>query len=125
MSDKISQSQVLLVIPLAGVVALVAFEMIRALSAAEADLSGLPPVAMLASLLSLSALAPILLTFAKSVCRWIALVIAGLMTLFHSMHVVEHLVIPDLPMVGLIGITMLLPSLIATLYLWRDKSSWA
>ncbi|MEM8814279.1 MAG: hypothetical protein AAGE85_00485 [Pseudomonadota bacterium] len=112
------RTAVLLTIPVAGLIALIALEVIRGASG-----GGLPPVAMLTGIVCLSALPVILLaTSAGALARWVSFGIALLMSLFHALHILEHAAAPDFGMAMLILITMFAPSFLAAVQLWTSRN---
>ncbi|MEM9209150.1 MAG: hypothetical protein AAGA61_07880 [Pseudomonadota bacterium] len=114
----------LLTVLLAGMLTMILFEIMRGLGvgAYAFDPSSLPPVGMLTGVVALTSLPVILLSVSSGKgSRWVSLVITGLMTLFHGLHILEHVMIPDYELAVLIGVTMLLPNAIATAQLWSGR----
>ncbi len=110
----------LLIVPFAGMVALIVLELLRALSADPIDVSGLPPVDMLVIILCLSAVPVILSCVIEAAAgRWIAFGITVLLALFHALHVVEHAGAGDISVGALILVTMFVPSAFAAWGIWR------
>ncbi|MEM9532802.1 MAG: hypothetical protein AAGA23_17920 [Pseudomonadota bacterium] len=119
-----SRAALMLAVPLAGLLALIVFEVMRNLSTGTYDPAALPPVDMLVGVLSVSTLAVIALClFAGSAGRWFALVVAVLMTLFHAMHILEHAMARDFSMGVLILITMLIPSGAGAWMIWKLRKA--
>ena len=116
-----SRTAVLLLIPVAGMIALITFEVVRGI-AAGSGVDGLPPVGMLVGVICLSALPVILLTCSgASLARWISFGIAVLMSLFHAAHILEHVSASDITMTALILVTMFAPSVLAAIQLWKMR----
>ncbi|MEM9305181.1 MAG: hypothetical protein AAGE01_23930 [Pseudomonadota bacterium] len=112
----------LLALPLAGLVALLVFEIMRGLAGDGYDPGALPPVAALSVMLCLTATPVIALCLSSgAAARWLAFGIASLLTLFHAMHVVEHAAVGDWSLLALIAITMLLPSGAGAGLLWTTR----
>ncbi|MEM6706066.1 MAG: hypothetical protein AAF690_25340, partial [Acidobacteriota bacterium] len=108
------RAAVLLIVPVLGLLALVVFEMLRGFAEGSFDAAALPPVGLLVAIVSLSALPVILLSlFESRSVLWCSLAIAGLLSLFHGLHAVEHLTASDFELLALIAVTMLTPSLSA------------
>lgn len=114
------RAAVLLSLGGAGIVALVLFEVARALGAPPVDVSHLPPEGILVVMLCLVSAAVIACFFASNkIVRWAALVIAVLVALFHAMHVLEHGAMGDINLGGLILFMMFAPSALAAHALWK------
>ncbi|MEM7501592.1 MAG: hypothetical protein AAF417_06090 [Pseudomonadota bacterium] len=119
---RTAQTATLLVAPILGVIALVLFEIVRALSDGPFDASSLPPLGMLIGIVCLSTIPVILLTVLTSRASfWVAFVIVSLLALFHGMHILEHVMGSDVTMTVLIFVTMFAPSVIAAARLWKDR----
>ncbi|MEM7097687.1 MAG: hypothetical protein AAF541_05455 [Pseudomonadota bacterium] len=115
-----AKAATLLALGVAGMIALVLFEVMRALGHGEMDMSGLPPEAMLVGVMCLTSVGVVLSFYAQnSAARWIAFGIATLVGLFHVMHVLEHVVGGDMSLGALILFVMAIPSVLAALALWR------
>ena len=105
-----------------GMVALVLFEVMRALASEPLDLSGLPPVPMLVGFLCASSLIVLVaLTLRGAPARWVAFGIGVLLVLFHAIHVVEHLAFGDLTFALLILFMMFAPSAVVVWQLWQAR----
>lgn len=110
----------------AGMVALVLFEVLRALATEPLDLSGLPPVPMLVGFLCASSVIVLVaLTLRGAPARWVAFGIGVLLVLFHTLHVVEHLAFGDLTFALLILFVMFAPSAVAVWQLWQARREGA
>lgn len=121
-SDLRTRAAVLLLLPFAGMTALLLGEVVHLLGETPFNADHLPPVDMIMIALCLSALPVLLLAFfTASITRWVAFGIAALMTLFHGLHIMEHLGGGDYVMGSLIVFTMFLPSLFGALLVWRAK----
>ncbi|MEM1435728.1 MAG: hypothetical protein AAGG11_16840 [Pseudomonadota bacterium] len=126
MNDQVASPTAALCLVLAtvGLLALVVFEIMRALAVSPLDLGAMPPVSMLAVLISLNAAAALCALYsARGALRWAAIVIAGLLALFHAMHIAEHAIAGDWPLGLLIVTTMFTPSLLAALALFRGRGA--
>ena len=111
-----------MLVPVGGMIALIVFEIMRALSESPYDPSSLPPVAMLVGIICVSALPVILLSVSDApIARWLSFGVAALMSLFHALHVIEHMMAADYVMLTLIVVTMLLPSAVAATQLWAAR----
>ncbi|MEM1052056.1 MAG: hypothetical protein AAGI28_08170 [Pseudomonadota bacterium] len=55
--------------------------------------------------------------------RWIALIIAALLALFHALHVVEHGTGGDWSQTLLIFVAMFVPNAVAVWLLWKSRAS--
>ncbi|MEM6937262.1 MAG: hypothetical protein AAF552_12450, partial [Pseudomonadota bacterium] len=121
-----ARAALVLTVPLAGVVALVVFEVMGSLGTGAYDASSLPPTELLIGLLCVAALPVLALCVSGNAgARWLALIVAGLMTLFHALHVVEHAMAGDYPLLALIAVTMLLPSGIGVWLVWQLRKASA
>lgn len=125
MSDplKLTNAKLLLVLATAGVIALIAFELIRALNGTPMSVDGLPDEAFLIGLLSASA-APVLLLCVPSsrIVKWTAFGLATLLALLHALHFIEHVLEQDYALTVLILITMFLPTSIAAISIWNTNA---
>lgn len=108
----------LLLLNFAGLIALLLLEIISV--PGELTQEAAMPIAIL---LSVAALPVILTTITDAaLARWASLVVAGLLTLFHGLHVFgEHLPGGDYPGAILITATMLVPCALAAWRLWQAK----
>ena len=123
MNTKNLDMAILMAVPVIGMVALIALELVRAMALANGA-DALPPAEMLAGVICLSAVPVILLASSSAtLAYWVSLVVAVLMSLFHLMHVLEHLMHKDISIAGLIIVTMAAPSLMAAVRLWCGRRS--
>lgn len=121
--EKLTGAGRLILLGVVGVVALIVFELVRGLNSTPIDI-GLPPISMLAGLLCVASLPVILLSLGRSAAIiWISLVIAVLMTLFHGMHIFEHVGAGDVEMSLLIAITMFAPNAAAAWLIWGARKA--
>jgi hypothetical protein len=115
------RAALLLLIPVAGMIALILFEVMRAL-AENSGFDEMPPAGMLVGVICLSALPVILLLCsAAPLARWTSFGIAALMSLFHGAHILEHALISDFAMTALILFTMFGPSLLAAIQIYKTR----
>ena len=112
---------VLLTVAFTGMVALIALELMRGSFDEEAAAAMLAPLVILLCASSL----PITLLSLTSArwSFWISFVITGLLTLFHAIHVVEHVAAADYALSALMFVTMLVPSAGAVLLLWKGRKA--
>ena len=107
------RTAILLAVPSIGILALMLIEVIRE--------NELPPVGMLVTLLILSLVPVVLLcTTASRRALWGVFSMAALMSLFHCMHTLEHVFIPDWELTVLILVTMLAPSVLGARQVWMS-----
>ena len=110
----------LLTLAVAGLIALIALEVMQGMSGENAEGMLVP----LASMVCIAAVPVLLLTlFSARWTFWVAFGVAALMSLFHAMHVVEHIVAADYAMTVLIIVTMLAPSAGAATLLWQQRQA--
>ncbi|MEM8982645.1 MAG: hypothetical protein AAGC71_06440 [Pseudomonadota bacterium] len=113
---------ILLTLAFAGMVALIAVEMLQGAFGEDAASMVMP----LAIVFSVSALPILLLTlFDGRWAFWVAFAIAVLMSLFHAMHIVEHGMAGDYGVTLLIAVAMFAPSLAAVVLLWMSRKASA
>ncbi|MEM1262256.1 MAG: hypothetical protein AAGH76_07655 [Pseudomonadota bacterium] len=109
---------ILLTLAFAGMVALIALEILQ--GAFGEDAAGMvTPLAIVFSVFSLPIL--LLTLFSGRWAIWLAFGIAVLMTLFHAMHIAEHGMAGDIGIALLIAVTMFTPSLAAVALLWSTR----
>lgn len=112
----------LLTLPVAGLAALILFEIKRAIGSTAA--SELPPDGLLIGMICVAALPVILLSLGSgAMIYWTSLVIAVLMALFHLLHIVEHAAASDFALTILIAGTMFVPSAAAAYLLWTHRDA--
>ena len=109
---------VLLVLSVVGMLSLIAFEIMRGMSGDNATEMFTPLVVMMC-IASLPAL--LLAIFSARWAYWGALALAALLSLFHTLHVVEHAMGGDYAITALIIVTMLIPTAGATVLLWQQR----
>ncbi len=104
-------------------VALIALEIMRGSLSADAASEMLIPLVIMLCLSSI----PVTLLGLTSArwAFWLSFVIVILLTLFHAIHVVEHIVAADYAMTALMFVTMLVPCAGAATLLWRGRKSEA
>ena len=118
--QNIFKAQSLLITQLAGIISLIVFEILRAIVAEPPRTGGIPPDAFLIGLLCFSALPVLILSFEPGlISKWTVLVIAALLSLFHALHLLEHLIEQDYSLGALILIVMFLPSVLSVWLLRR------
>ncbi|MEM6708344.1 MAG: hypothetical protein AAF648_06125 [Pseudomonadota bacterium] len=94
----------LLTLPCAGILMLIQVELLRG--------AELPPTGLLVGLFSISVVIVVLLClFQARPVRWLVVVLATLIALFHGVHTLEHGLGGDAELALLIALTMLVPSL--------------
>lgn len=114
------KAAVVLMVGTAGLITLVVIEILRAASSAEPDFGAIPPADMLVVVITLSAVPVLLLLSVQHVAaNWISLVIAVLLSLFHLMHILEHVMVADFALTLLILVTMFTPSAAGAWLVWR------
>lgn len=107
------RTAILLAVPGIGILALTLIEVIRE--------AALPPVGMLVTLLILSVIPVVLLcTTASRRALWGVFAVAALMSLFHGMHALEHVFIPDWELTALVLATMFAPSILGARQVWMS-----
>lgn len=118
MTDRL-KTALTLSVGTAGLITLIVIEILRAGSATEPDWSGIPPADMLVVIITLSAIPILLITLIEHrASNWISLVIAGLLSVFHTVHTIEHVMSADWSLTLLILVTMLAPSAVGTWLIW-------
>ena len=121
MTKPLPSAVALLLLGFAGMITLIVIELLRGLGPQPPD-APMPPAGMLVTLLCIAALPVILLTLSTAAAaRWTAFAIALLLAVFHVAHVVEHAVLADFAVGGLILVTMFGPSAVATWRLWQAR----
>ncbi|MEM9403973.1 MAG: hypothetical protein AAGA44_15995 [Pseudomonadota bacterium] len=113
---------VLLVIGVIGILALIAIEIMRGMVGDAAAEMLVPLIVMICV-----ASSPVLLLTLVDArwAYWLSLIVAGLLSLFHALHVAEHAIANDFGLLALIVVTMLIPSVSATALLWRGRDAGA
>ncbi|MEM7020936.1 MAG: hypothetical protein AAF512_26785 [Pseudomonadota bacterium] len=121
-TKKLQSAAIVLIVPIAGVLALVLFEVMRSLAGGTYDPEATPPIPMLVGMLCVAAIPVILLAWTHATAvRWAAFGIAVLMALFHAMHILEHVMSGDIVIMILILITMFIPNLDGALLIWQAR----
>lgn len=114
----LNRATTMLLVGLAGLLGLIGVENARGVEFPE-EMGLILPV-----MLSLASLPIVLLAIAPStVSRWVALVIATLLALFHAMHILEHGMGGDWSVALLILVAMFTPSAAAVWLLWRTRTA--
>ncbi|MEM7280669.1 MAG: hypothetical protein AAF438_03410 [Pseudomonadota bacterium] len=122
-SVHLRRAATVLALPIAGIVGLILFEVIRALSTQTDVTESLPPASMLIGMLCIFSVPVVFLNVsASSTLRWISFGIAVLGVLFHAMHILEHIMVSDFAITSLIVFTMFLPSLVGAQQLWVSRA---
>ena len=112
------RTAILLAVPGIGILALTLIEVIRE--------AALPPVGMLVTMLILSFVPVVLLcTTASRRARWGVFTVAALMSLFHGLHTLEHVFIPDWELTALVLATMFAPSVLGARQVWTSLRTGA
>ncbi|MEO0367266.1 MAG: hypothetical protein AAF197_00615 [Pseudomonadota bacterium] len=117
------RTALVMTIPIIGMVMMVSLELLRAISTTEGAELGTPPAAFLIAIVCITTVPVLLLLLAGSnkLAYWIVIAIAGLMALFHALHIVEHMMTSDHSMSLLIAVTMLIPNAVAVFLLWNKR----
>ncbi|MEM6683192.1 MAG: hypothetical protein AAF607_13220 [Pseudomonadota bacterium] len=125
MRDYRTSVALLVAVAFMGLLALLLMDMIRLSIAGTIADEDLPEFAFTA-VLCLSALPMILMvTTSNMVATYASLIITGLLALLHGLHIFEHGFAGDWAGALLIIVTMFVPTLIATLMIWRHRAATA
>ena len=121
-TNLLGKAAVLLTLAVAGLIAGLVLEVMRALATTPLDLSRMSGVGALAAMLCINGVAVLACFFAERAAgRWIALLLAGLLAVLYGLHVIEHLVVGDMAGGALNLLVMFAPCALATHAIWKSR----
>lgn len=121
-TNLLGKAAVLLTLAVAGLIAGLVLEVMRALATTPLDLSRTSGVGALAAMLCINGVAVLACFLAERAAgRWIALLLAGLLALLYGLHVIEHLVVGDMAGGALNLFVMFAPCALATHAIWTSR----